>query len=92
MELGLFPMVEAAARMSIPGILAIQESYPEPLFASVFSVLSRRSLGCVEMQCYATGEDFCKFVVSDYDRVNAAAFWRGEGATAKDIMKKLHAM
>lgn len=39
--LGLFPMVEAAARQHLPGVLAIQESYPEPLFASVFSPFGR---------------------------------------------------
>jgi hypothetical protein len=44
------------------------------------------------MQCYATGEDHCRFVISDYERVDAAAFWRSEGATAKDIIKKLSAM
>ena len=62
------------------------------LFASVFSVMSKRSLGCVEMQCYSTGDDHCRFVVADYERVNAAAFWRSEGATARDIMKKLSEM
>jgi glycosyltransferase involved in cell wall biosynthesis/GT2 family glycosyltransferase len=39
--LGLFPLVEAAARQGIPGILAIQESYPEPLFARIFSPYGR---------------------------------------------------
>jgi predicted hydrocarbon binding protein len=85
-------LYESAVAQSIGDIGAVVCYFYAGLFASVFSVLSRKSLGCVEMQCYATGEDFCKFVISDYDRVNAAAFWRGEGATAKDIMKKLHAM
>ncbi|OWK45273.1 glycosyltransferase [Fimbriiglobus ruber] len=39
--LGMFPLVEAAARHGIPGILAIQESYPEPLFARAFSPYGR---------------------------------------------------
>ncbi len=39
--LGMFPMVEAAARQHVPGVLAIQESYPEPLFAAAFSPFGR---------------------------------------------------
>jgi hypothetical protein len=35
------------------------------------------------------GEDYCKFLISTSKRVNAAAFWRNEGATTKDILKKL---
>jgi hypothetical protein len=35
------------------------------------------------------GEDFCKFLISTNKRVNAAAFWRSEGATSADIMKKV---
>jgi hypothetical protein len=55
----------------------------------VFSVLSKRPLACIEIQCYAMGEDYCKFLVSTDKRVNAAQFWRNEGATSKDILKKL---
>jgi hypothetical protein len=60
------------------------------LFASVFSVLSRKDFGCVEIQCYATGADHCRFLISHAERVDAAAFWRSQGATAKDIMKKVN--
>jgi hypothetical protein len=59
------------------------------LFAAVFSVLAKRRLAAIEIQCYAMGEDFCKFLVATDKRVNAAAFWKNEGATAKDIMKKV---
>lgn len=59
------------------------------LFAAVFSVLSKRPLGCVEMQCLGTGADFCKFVISDHERADAAAFWRKQGASARDILRKL---
>jgi len=62
------------------------------MFAAVFSVLSRRNLASVEMQCYSMGEDHCKFVISDYDKVDAAGFWRSQGATSKDIMRKLQIM
>jgi predicted hydrocarbon binding protein len=85
-------LYESAVAQSLGDIGAVVCYFYAGLFASAFSVLARRSLGSVEMACYATGEDHCRFVVSDYDRVNAAAFWRGEGATAKDIMKKLSAM
>ncbi|MCS6852886.1 MAG: hypothetical protein NZ700_17135 [Gemmataceae bacterium] len=59
------------------------------LFAAVFTVLARKQLACIEIQCYAMGEDYCKFLISTEKRVNAAQFWRNEGATSKDIMKKL---
>jgi hypothetical protein len=35
------------------------------------------------------GADHCKFLISHADRVDAAAFWRSQGATGKDIMKKV---
>ena len=60
------------------------------LFASVFSILARKSFGCVEIQCYATGADHCRFLISHADRVNAAEFWRSQGASSKDIMKKVN--
>ena len=85
-------LYESAVAQSVGDLGAVVCYFYAGLFASVFSVLSRRSLGCVEMQCYSTGEDHCRFVVSDYERVDAAAFWRSEGASAKDIIKKLHSM
>ncbi len=39
--LGMFPLVEAAVRHNVPGILAIQESYPADLFARMFSPFGR---------------------------------------------------
>ncbi len=59
------------------------------LFAAVFSTLARRPLGCVEIQCYSMGEDFCKFLISAQERVEAAAFWKNDGATTEDIVKKV---
>lgn len=58
-------------------------------FAGVFTSLSRKELACIEIQCMAMGEDFCKFLVSSSQRVDAAAFWRNEGASGKDILKKI---
>lgn len=59
------------------------------LFASVFSILARKKFGCVEIQCYATGADHCRFLISHAERVNAAEFWRSQGANSKDIMSKV---
>lgn len=59
------------------------------LFAAVFSMLAKKPLACIEIQCYATGEDYCKFLIATNKRVNAAAFWRNEGATSKDIQRKV---
>jgi predicted hydrocarbon binding protein len=85
-------LYESAVAQSVGDIGAVVCYFYAGLFAAVFSALARRSLGCVEMQCYATGEDHCRFVVADYERVNAAAFWRSEGASAKDITRKLNEM
>ncbi len=85
-------LYESAVAKSIGDIGAAVCYFYAGMFAAVFSVLSRRNLGSVEMQCYSMGEDFCKFVISDYDKVDAAGFWRAQGATAKDIQKKLQTM
>lgn len=60
------------------------------LFAGFFSDLINKDLGCIEIQCYAMGETYCKFLLGKKDRIDAASFWHNEGATARDIQKKLH--
>ena len=85
-------LYESAVAKSIGDIGSAVCYFYAGMFAAVFSVLSRRNLASVEMQCYSMGEDYCRFVISDYDKVDAAGFWRTQGATAKDIMKKLSAM
>lgn len=85
-------LYESAVAKSVGDIGTAVCYFYAGMFAAVFSVLARRNLGSVEMQCYSMGEDYCRFVVSDYEKVDAAAFWRGQGATAKDIMKKLVAI
>jgi hypothetical protein len=35
------------------------------------------------------GNDCCKFIIGSQKKVNAAEFWRREGASAKEIMEKL---
>ena len=49
------------------------------MFAGVFSVFSREEPDGIEVQCYAMGNDCCKFLIGSKSRVNAAEFWRREG-------------
>jgi len=60
------------------------------LFSGFFTNLIGKDLGCIELQCYAMGETYCKFLLGKKDRIDAASFWHNEGATTRDIEKKLH--
>ncbi len=59
------------------------------LFAGFFTELVRKQLSCIEIQCYSMGESYCKFLLGGQDRIDAASFWLNEGATARDIEKRL---
>ncbi len=59
------------------------------LLAGFFSHLVNKDLSCIEIQCYAMGETYCKFLLGLQDRIDAATFWQNEGATAQDIEKRL---
>jgi uncharacterized protein len=59
------------------------------LFAGFFTELVRKPLSCIEIQCYSMGEPYCKFLLGGQDRIDAASFWMNEGATARDIEKRL---
>jgi uncharacterized protein len=59
------------------------------LFAGFFSSFIQKQLNCIEIQCYAMGETYCKFLLGKRDRIDAATFWTNEGATARDIEKRL---
>lgn len=59
------------------------------LFSGLFTHLSRKELSCIEIQCYASGHDVCRFMVGNEKRVNPAAFWVEEGASAQEILSKL---
>jgi predicted hydrocarbon binding protein len=59
------------------------------MFAGVLSHLSRRSLSGIEIQCYAMGANYCRFVVGAEKRINAVEFWLEEGASASDVLAKL---
>lgn len=59
------------------------------LMAGFFTSLIKKQLGCIEIQCYSMGETYCKFLLGKQERIDAATFWQQEGATAKDIEKRL---
>lgn len=59
------------------------------LFAGFFSGLVKKDLSCIEIHCYAMGETYCKFLLGKKERIDAATFWMNEGATARDIEKRL---
>ncbi|BDM83701.1 V4R domain-containing protein [Acaryochloris marina] len=59
------------------------------LFAGFFSQLTQKELSCIETQCYAMGETYCKFLLGKKNRIDAATFWQNEGANAKDIATRL---
>lgn len=59
------------------------------LFAGVMSYFDRKERESIEVQCYSMGNDRCKFMVGDGKQVNAAEFWRQEGASADDIRARL---
>lgn len=56
------------------------------LFAGAFSFYDKTERECIELQCYAMGNDCCKFLIGDGKQVNAVEFWRQEGATASEIL------
>ena len=82
-------LFESAVAKSLGDIGKVVCYFYAGLFAAVFTNLARRDLSCIEIQCYSMGEDYCKFLIATSKRVNAAAFWRNEGATSKDIMTKV---
>lgn len=59
------------------------------MLAGAMSGLVRNELSCIEIQCYAMGEDNCRFLIGNEARVDAAEFWLNEGASAQDIARRL---
>ncbi|HEY1068044.1 MAG TPA: V4R domain-containing protein [Pirellulales bacterium] len=82
-------LYESAVAQSLGDVGKVVCYFYAGLFAAVFSSLTRKPLNCIEIQCYSMGEDYCKFLIAGEKRVNAAAFWRTEGATTRDILKKV---
>lgn len=59
------------------------------MFAGVMSYYEKVERDAIEVQCYSMGDICCKFLVGAKDKVNAAEFWRREGANANEIIEKL---
>lgn len=89
-EMLFVDLYESAVAKTLGDIGKVVCYFYAGLFSAVFSVLARKEYGCVEIQCYATGADHCRFLIAQNERVDAAAFWRSQGASSKDIMKKVH--
>lgn len=59
------------------------------MLAGSLGSLIRRQLSAIEIQCYAMGEDHCRFLLASEKRVDAAEFWLNEGARANEILARL---
>jgi uncharacterized protein len=55
------------------------------LLAGFFSVAFSQQLCSTEIQCYAMGNDFCRFLIGSSERIKAAEFWISSGANANEI-------
>jgi len=82
-------LFESAVAQSLGDIGKVVCHFYAGMFSAVLSSLAKRELSGIEIQCYSMGEDYCKFLIASSKRVNAAAFWKNEGASAKDIMAKV---
>jgi len=59
------------------------------MFAGVLSFFEKTERQSIEVQCYSMGNDRCKFMIGPERQVNAAEFWRQEGATAEEIRNRI---
>lgn len=82
-------LFDSAVAKSLGNVGNVVCHYYAGLFSSSFSGLAKRALSCIEVQCYGTGEDYCRFLIASDKRVKAADFWRNEGASGKEIIKKI---
>lgn len=82
-------LYESAVAKSIGNVGSVVCHYYAGMFASAFSGFAKRELSGIEIQCYSSGEDFCKFLVGSSKRINAAQFWVQEGATAQEVISRL---
>ena len=82
-------LYDSAIAKSIGNIGKVVCHFYAGMFASVFSAFAGRDLSGIEIQCYSTGEDCCKFLIGSSKRINAAQFWVDEGATAEEVMSRL---
>lgn len=61
------------------------------LLAGFFSVAFNQNLSSTEIQCYAMGNDFCRFLIGSEQRIQAAEFWITSGASANEIAERFEA-
>ena len=61
------------------------------LLAGFFSVAFSENLCSTEIQCYAMGNDFCRFLIGSEQRIKAAEFWIASGAKANEIAERFEA-
>jgi uncharacterized protein len=61
------------------------------LLAGFFSAAFEQNLCSTEIQCYAMGNDFCRFLVGSEQRIQAAEFWITSGANATEIAERFEA-
>lgn len=59
------------------------------MLAGAMTHLVGNELSAIEIQCYAMGEDNCRFLIGGEQRIDAAEFWLNEGATANDIVRRM---
>ena len=59
------------------------------MFAGALTALSRKALAGIEIQCYAVGASYCRFIVGSEKRLNPVEFWLEEGASASDVLGRL---
>lgn len=82
-------LFDSAVAQSIGNVGKVACHYYAGMFAAAFSHLSRNELSGIEIQCYAMGEEFCKFLIGSSKRINSAQFWVREGATANEVIDRL---
>lgn len=61
------------------------------LLAGFFSTVFGQDLCSTEIQCYAMGNEFCRFLVGSEQRIQAAEFWIASGAKATEIAQRFEA-
>lgn len=61
------------------------------LLAGIFTYFSKHELSGIEIQCYAMGEDYCKFLTGSSKKIDSTSFWLQEGASSKEIIERLTA-
>jgi predicted hydrocarbon binding protein len=59
------------------------------MLAGALTHLAKRDLSGIEIQCYAMGATYCRFVIGAEQKINAAQFWLEEGASANDVIGRL---